>query len=216
VRVNTQNSDDSARHLLAEGLGELEIAATPVQTEALLTLASLLAQWSQRMNLTAHRSVDAIVRRLLLDSAALAVQIPAVVSLADIGSGAGFPGLPIAVLRPESRITLVEPRRKRHHFQRTAVRALGLTNTRPLLGRSDELEPQLHAAAIAQAVAPPERAIPWMLPWVEDGGLVLLPGSAAPAAVPDRSDVEFEASVRYRVPCGGSDRTLWIGRRRAS
>jgi 16S rRNA (guanine527-N7)-methyltransferase len=213
--VRTQKPDDSARRLLAEGLDELEIAASPEQTEALLALASLLAQWSQRMNLTAHRSVDAIVRRLVLDSAALSVQIPAVASLADIGSGAGFPGLPIAVLWREARITLVDPRQKRHHFQRAAVRALGLTNTTPLLGRSGELEPHLHAAVVAQALAPPERALPWMLPWVEDGGLLLLPGSAAPVAVPERSDVDFEACLPYRVPCGGPDRTLWIGRRRA-
>ena len=77
--------------------------ASPGQLDALLTLASLLAKWSQRLNLTAHRALDAIVRRLLLEAAALAAQIPIVASLADIGSGAGFPGLPIAVLRPECR-----------------------------------------------------------------------------------------------------------------
>jgi len=180
----------------------------------LLGLAALLAQWSQRMNLTAHRSLDGIVRRLLLEAAALAVQIPPVPSLADIGSGAGFPGLPIAVLWPESRVTLVEPRRKRHHFQRAAVRALGLTNVDLKLGRSEDLEPHPHAAVIAQALAPPERALPWMLPWAEDGGFVLLPGSSVPAVIPHRGDVAFESWTHYRVPCGGPERTLWIGRRR--
>ena len=167
------------------------------------------------MNLTAHRSLEGIVQRLLLESAALAAQFAPVPSLADIGSGAGFPGLPIGVLWTETRVTLVEPRRKRHHFQRAAVRELGLANANPRRGRSEEIQPDRHAAVIAQALAPPERALEWMLPWVEEGGRVLLPGSAAPVPVPERGDVVFEARVHYRVPCGGPDRTLWIGRRRA-
>lgn len=173
----------------------------------------MLAEWSRRLNLTAHRTVDAIVRRLLLEAAALAAQIPLLTSLADIGSGAGFPGLPIAVLRPECGVTLVEARQKRHHFQRAVVRELGLGNAVPVLGRAETLEPRPHAAAIAQALAPPSRAIPWLLPWVAIGGLVLLPGSAVPPEVPERPGVSFEATIRYRVPCGGPNRTLWIGRR---
>jgi 16S rRNA (guanine527-N7)-methyltransferase len=206
---------DFARELLIGGLGELELPASPRQLDALLALASLLAKWSQRLNLTAHRGLDAIVRRLLLEAAALAAQIPTVASLADIGSGAGFPGLPIAVLRPECRVTLVEARQKRHHFQRAVVRELGLGNATLELGRAEDLEPRPHAAVIAQALAPPERALPWMLPWVSDGGLVLIPGSATPPEVPERREVSFQAIVRYQVPCGGPDRTLWIGRRRA-
>ena len=179
-----------------------------------MVLASLLAKWSQRLNLTAHRSPNAIVRRLVLEAAALAARIPPVTSLADIGSGAGFPGLPIAVLRPECGVTLVEARQKRHHFQRAVVRELGLANATLELGRAEKLEARAHAAAIAQALAPPARALPWLLPWVADGGLVLLPGSAIPPEVPERHDVSFETTIHYRVPCGGPDRTLWVGRRR--
>lgn len=188
---------------------------SPGQIDALLALASLLAKWSQRLNLTAHRSLDAIVRRLLLEAAALAAQIPPVPSLVDIGSGAGFPGLPFAVLRPESRVTLVEARQKRHHFQRAVVRELELANATLELGRAEKLEPRSHAAVVAQALASPERALAWMLPWAADGGLVLLPGSATPPEVPERRDLSFEAIVHYRVPCGGPDRTLWMGRRRS-
>ena len=196
------------------GLAELGVAASPEQIQALLALAATLAKWSRRINLTGHRTLDSIVRRLLLEGAALAAQIPLVTSLADIGSGAGFPGLPIAVLRPNCAVTLVEAREKRHHFQRAVVRQLGLANATPELGRAEHLEPRPHAAVIAQALAPPVRALPWLLPWVAVGGLVLLPGSATPPEVPAGRGVSFEAVIRYRVPCGGPDRTLWIGRRR--
>ncbi len=213
--LDTDNAFESARELLIEGLRELDLTPSSGQIDALLVLASLLAKWSRRLNLTAHRALDAIVRRLVLEATALAAQIPPVASLADIGSGAGFPGLPIAVLRPECCVTLVEARQKRHHFQRAVVREVGLTNATLELGRAEDLEPRCHAAVIAQALAPPARALPWMLPWVADGGLVLLPGSAIPPEVPERRDISFEAMVRYRVPCGGPDRTLWMGCRRA-
>lgn len=211
--LETEVADQSARGLLVEGFRELKLAPIPSQIDALLVLASLLAAWSRRLNLTAHRGVEAVVRRLVLEAAALAVQIPPVASLADIGSGAGFPGLPIAVLRPECRVTLVEARQKRHHFQRAAVRELGLKNAALKLGRAEDLEPCHHAAVIAQALAPPARALAWMLPWAAEGGLVLLPGSAVPPEVPELQGVSFEKLVRYRVPCGGPDRSLWMGHR---
>jgi 16S rRNA (guanine527-N7)-methyltransferase len=180
-----------------------------------MTLAGMLAAWSQRINLTGHRGLEAIVERLLLDAAALAAQLPPITSLADIGSGAGFPGLPVAILRPECRVTLVEARRKRHHFQRAVVRELRLPNVRLEHGRSEDLPATPHAAAIAQALAKPEQALPWMLPWVEAGGYVLLPGSDAAPAVPSRTDVLYERLVRYRVPGNNRERSLWIGRKQA-
>jgi 16S rRNA (guanine527-N7)-methyltransferase len=188
----------------------------PDPAPALLSLGRLLAAWSQRMNLTGHRSLDAIVTRLLLDAAALVAQLPPLASLADIGSGAGFPGLPAAILRPHCRVTLVEARLRRHHFQRAAVRALGLENVTLKHGRSEDLVARPHSAAIAQALARPEQAIAWMLPWVEDGGYVLLPGGATPPVVPERTDVVRERVVHYPVPESGLSRSLWIGRRRAA
>ena len=207
-------SSESVPDLLRRGLAELGVEPSAAQSEALLTLASELERWSQRMNLTAHRSPEAIVRHLILGAAALVAQLPPIASLADIGSGAGFPGLPFAVLRPDSRVTLVEPRRKRHHFQRAAVRAMGLRNVDMRLGRAEELEANPHRAVVAQALAQPDRALPWMLPWVEIGGLVLLPASADAPAPPIGENFSFEDErLRYRVPCGGPLRTLWIGRR---
>jgi 16S rRNA (guanine527-N7)-methyltransferase len=214
--LERQIPDDEARGRLARGLAELGFPAEPDLTPPLLTLAGMLSAWSLRMNLTAHRSLDAIVTRMLLDAAALVSQLPALDSVADIGSGAGFPGLPLAILRPGCRVTLIEARRKRHHFQRAVVRELALSNVALEHGRAEDLAPRAHAGAIAQALAKPERALPWMLPWVEDGGYLLLPGSDSPPQVPDRTDVSQERLVRYRVPVSGIERSLWIGRRRPS
>jgi len=183
------------------------------QVDALLRLASLLERWGQRINLSGHRDLESIVARLILDAAALSTHLPAVPSLVDLGSGAGFPGLPIAVLRPDCSLLLVEAREKRHHFQRAAVRELGLRNVTALRGRAEQLPPEPRASVIAQAIAEPSQALQWMLPWVEIGGWLALPGGESPPEVAEHPAVIPSGVVSYRVPGGGPSRTLWLGRR---
>jgi 16S rRNA (guanine527-N7)-methyltransferase len=144
---------------------------------------------------------------------ALAVHLLQVPSLVDLGSGAGFPGLPLAVLRPECALLLVEAREKRHHFQRAAVRALKLGNVETVWGRAERLPARPRAAVIAQAVAEPSRALPWMIPWAEIGGWLALPGGEHPPEIAPHPSVTPERIVAYAVPCGGPKRTLWLGRR---
>jgi len=200
--------------LLREGLEALGLPADPDRVARLLELAALLGRWAPRINLTGHRTPESILRDLVLEACALTAQLPGDLGgLVDLGSGAGFPGLPMAILRPDWRLTLIEPRRRRHHFQRAAVRELGLANTLLLEGRAEALEAREHPAAVAQAVGPPEQVLRWMLPWVEPRGLLLLPGSEPGPEIPEIKGVLPEIRVRYQVPCGGRRRTLWIARK---
>ena len=152
-------------------------------------LAERVAAWTRRVDLTSHETPEAVAGRLILDSAALLGAAPEFDSLADLGSGAGFPGLPIAILRPACRVTLVESRERRHHFQRAVIRELGLVNARALRGRAERLEPEPHAAAVAQATMAPAEALPLLLRWVEPGGLLLLPGGEVPPQLPEDPEV---------------------------
>jgi 16S rRNA (guanine527-N7)-methyltransferase len=197
---------------LRRGLEALALEATPAQVEALYAFASRLSEWSQRMNLTGHRTLETITDRLVLEACALASVLPPLPSLADLGSGAGIPGIPVAILRGDCRVTLVESRERRHHFQRAVVRELGLSNVDPRLGRAEQLESRPHSGVVAQAMAQPERALAWMLPWAEPGGLLLLP-LAADAMPPEHPELTPEPSRSYRAP-GGPERSLWIGRKR--
>ena len=203
---------DPEHQLIERGLSSLRIEVTRTQVQQLLELAQLLDRWSGRMNLTGHRDRDAILRRLVLESAALCGALPITSSAVDLGSGAGFPGLPIAILRPRCSVTLVESRERRHHFQRTAIRALGLGNVEAMRARIED-RPRPHGLVTAQALATVDRALELMVPWADRGGWIALPGTDARQRVIHHPDLEFVASRAYRSPAGGPRRTVWLGRR---
>jgi 16S rRNA (guanine527-N7)-methyltransferase len=152
--------------------------------------------------------------RLVLDALALSRALPDAPSVADLGSGAGFPGLPLAIARPELRVLLVDARERRHHFQRAAIRSLGLGNVRALRGRIEALAPEPAAIVVAQAVSAPAKVLTAMLPWAEPGGLVVIPGSETPPAPGEHPEILHSEIRPYRAPLGGPLRTVWIGKKR--
>jgi 16S rRNA (guanine527-N7)-methyltransferase len=206
--------ESEVRGRVEAGLTEIFGAADPGQADQLARLVILLAQWAPRMNLTGHRDPLDMTDRLVLDAAALVACLPELAQsarLADLGSGAGFPGLPIAILRPTLEVLLVESRQKRNHFQREARRQLGLDRVRPLLGRSEQLDAEDCDVVVAQAMTQPEEALAHMRPWAKSTGLLVLPASelAAQPAIPATSAIERRS---YRVPFTGVHRQLWLVR----
>lgn len=109
--------------LIAGGQTELE-AEQPRRFEAYL---ALLMRWNARINLTAIRDQEGILARHFVESIACARALPAgIATLLDFGSGAGFPGIPIAICRTEIEVTLAESQGKKAAFLQEAVRVLGL------------------------------------------------------------------------------------------
>lgn len=207
---------EELRDLVCDGFHELGLAEDPDTVGKLVDFAGVLARWAPSINLTGHREPEAILRRLVLDAAALWEALPRVASVVDLGSGAGVPGLPIAILAPDVQVLLVEARLRRHHFQRAARRTLGLENVSLRRGRIESLECEPAELVVAQAVAAPQRVLPWMLPWARAGGWLAIPGSErAPDPLAEASsELVVEARVvRYRVPLGGPERTVWLARR---
>ena len=197
---------------LRAGLEELAAPFPESAPASLADLAVLVAVWGQRINLTGHRTPELVADRLILDAAALAAALPLFDSIVDLGSGAGFPGLPIAILYPAAQVFLVEARQRRHHFQRAAIRTLGLPNVTPLRGRIEELEPRPCAIALAQAVGPAADVLSDIRPWARPGGLLGIPASEG-AKPPQRGrELGVLREVRYQVPLGGASRELWLVR----
>ena len=203
---------DSLETLLSAGLAELDLPAD--RSVALAKLSRLVARWAERINLTGHRGPEAVARRLALDALALGAALPGAPpeTLVDLGSGAGFPGLPLAILWPQCQITMVDSRERKHHFQRTAIRELRLPNARAIRGRAEVLEATPHQIVIAQAMAQPEQALQWIRRWTTREGWLVLPQSHAAPAIAVPAGIRFEAIRQYRVPLGGPDRCIWLGR----
>lgn len=130
----------------------------------------------------------------------------------DLGSGAGFPGLPLAILWPERRVTLVESRTKRHHFQQHVVRSLGLENADPRLGRMEQLEPRPHDLVLAQAVGPVEEVLRLAVEWVAPGGQVAVPGLRASPGAASRG-YSSAGLAHYRMPCSRREIPVWLATR---
>ena len=204
---------EQLREVLAQGLAELRLTTDPTALERFEKLALLLDRWGQRINLTGHRGPIQIAQRLLLEAAALSRVLPAADTIADLGSGAGIPGIPLAICRPHCAVILVESRERRHHFQRAVVRELGLDNATALLGRAEAVEVQPSRGVIAQAIARPEQALLWMRRWVAPGGWVALP--TVPGAALGHPDLQRGRALRYAAP-RGPERAVWIAHLRES
>ncbi|MDJ0849728.1 MAG: 16S rRNA (guanine(527)-N(7))-methyltransferase RsmG [Myxococcota bacterium] len=212
--------------LLRRGLEEACGEAAPERVDALAGYTRLLERWAARINLTGHRDAETIAGRLVLDAVALWTALPAPAArVADLGSGAGLPGFPIAILAPDTQVVLVESRLRRHHFQRAAQRDLGLPNLRALRGRIEELDPEVCDLVVAQAVAPPATVLGWMRPWARAGGWLAIPGVADPAvpltgpASPSRAAAQGLEEVhvaRYQAPLESRERTVWLARVRSA
>ena len=141
---------DVARRLRAAG-----VALPERQVELLARFLELLVRWNRVYNLTGIRDTGELVDRHLVESLALRPLLRGE-RIADVGTGAGLPGLPLAITEPERSFTLIESRAKRVRFLRQAIAELELRNALVAHGRAEDLRPEPpFATVLARAVAPP-------------------------------------------------------------
>lgn len=126
-------------HLLAETLAAWNLPLSSEQLDQFACYAGELAAWNERLNLTAVADEAQIVRRHFVDSLSCALVWGQPLSLVDIGSGAGFPGLPLKILRPGLQLTLVESIGKKAAFLKHMAELLGLSDVTVLAVRAEDL-----------------------------------------------------------------------------
>ncbi|MDN3555934.1 16S rRNA (guanine(527)-N(7))-methyltransferase RsmG [Halomonas maura] len=204
--------DPRLEHRLEGGLDELGLRVDQPRRDRLLALVGLLHKWNRAYNLTAVRDPEEMVTKHLLDSAAVLPFVSGPTVL-DVGAGPGLPGLVLAILAPELRVTLLDSNGKKVRFQRQAVMELGLTNVTPVQARVEAFAPPAggfdqvisRAFASLQDFVALSESLPsvdgqWLAmkgPAVEDelGGL---PDDVVPVACHELA-VPFEAGSRRLV-----------------
>ncbi|MEV5412102.1 16S rRNA (guanine(527)-N(7))-methyltransferase RsmG [Thermopolyspora sp. NPDC052614] len=136
--------------------------------------AEILAGPGVVRGLLGPREVPRIWDRHLLNCAVVAEAVPEGVRLVDIGSGAGLPGIVLAIIRPDITVTLLEPLLRRTVFLEECVETLKLGNAEVVRGRAEELAgKRVFDVACARAVAPLDRLLAWSMPLLAEGGQLL-------------------------------------------
>lgn len=158
----------------------LGLELTPAQIEAFASYAGELLAWNQRMNLTAIRDLEEVRKKHFLDSLScwLAMRTEPLGRVVDVGSGAGFPGIPLKILQPGMPLTLIESVGKKASFLEHIVQVLGLSGVEVWNVRAEEAgrmagQREAYDWAVARALAPLPVLAEYLLPLLKAGGSAL-------------------------------------------
>ncbi len=199
--------------MLAEGLTELGVMLDDATQARLLAYANLLLKWNRVYNLTALRTPEQAITHHLLDSLAVLPYLHGIATLADVGSGGGLPGVPLAIARPDLRVTSVETVGKKASFQQQVRIELGLDN---FTVRSERVENVQLAAGVDAVVS---RAFSSLRDFVTLTRHLLRPGGrwlAMKGQFPHDelaelpADVVLHETIPLSVPGLGAERHLLI------
>ena len=142
--MTTPSSSVLSAKTIRRALGEFKLDVNDVQVFQIQRYMEVLLTWNEKINLTAIRDPLEILYRHFCESMYAAVAVPVENGrLADVGSGGGFPGLPLKIVRPDLQVFLVESNIKKATFLAEVVRDLGLTDSRVLVSRYEELGEEL-------------------------------------------------------------------------
>ena len=146
---------DALRQPLEAGLVSLGFSFDPAQVDRLLQFLGLLEKWGSTYNLTAIRDPRAAVDLHLLDSVLVLPHLRGAAQILDVGTGAGLPGIPLAILMPSSQFVLLDRSAKKIRFVRQAILELGLGNVEAVASRIEDFKPRDGAfdAILARAFA---------------------------------------------------------------
>jgi len=164
--------------ILTRGCRAFGISVTDRQTEQFLAYYDLLIEWNKVMNLTAITEFEEVMSKHFVDSCALgkAVALDGKKRLLDVGTGAGFPGIPLKIIYPELEVVLLDSLNKRVKFLNEVIERLGLTGITAIHGRAEDIAKQKEYRGsfdlvVSRAVANLSSLSEYCLPFVKTGGL---------------------------------------------
>ena len=161
-----------------ENLKQLNIELSDVQLEQFYEYMNILLEWNKGMNLTGITKPEEIITKHFIDSLTVLDKIDKDASIIDVGTGAGFPGIPIKIAFPDTKIILLDSLNKRIKFLNDIIEKLELKDIETIHGRAEELgknkkHREKYDIAIARAVAPLNILLEYLMPFVKVNGKCL-------------------------------------------
>jgi len=189
------------------------------QIERICCFLDELVRWNQKMNLTGIRSKAGLVQELLLDSLLPGPYLPETGSFLDVGSGSGFPAIPLKILKPLLITRLVEPKKKKASFLRQVIRLTSLRNVEVFEGRIQDLNPsgQGYDVITSRGLTRLSRLAEWCGPYLKAGGrMVCFQGSGRETMCRESQEILYRKrlshviSIPYTLPGKRRPRQVWI------
>jgi len=210
------------RDLLTTGADKLGITLSDQQADVFLVYLVELEKWNRKINLTAIRNEQDVVIKHFLDSLSyLSGFTPGpALRLLDMGSGAGFPAVPIKICHPEISITMVEAVNKKASFLRHIVRTLKLAETAVVDKRTNELPHSYHQTydvVTARAFADMKSALSEGAPFLKPNGLMVLsrgPEETIEERIVLKAGLVIEKQVNLSLPHSNDPRAIWVFRKK--
>jgi 16S rRNA (guanine527-N7)-methyltransferase len=180
MKIEKKENEKVSRdgRILREGCEKLGIVISKEQMQQFEMYYDLLVQWNEVMNLTAITEYDEVMQKHFVDSLALCqgVKIEDLESLIDIGTGAGFPGIPLKIMYPHLKVVLLDSLNKRIKFLNEVIEKLGLKDITALHGRAEDFAKQKEYRenfdlCVSRAVANLSSLSEYCIPYVKKGGM---------------------------------------------
>ncbi|MGD8367980.1 MAG: 16S rRNA (guanine(527)-N(7))-methyltransferase RsmG [Desulfobacterales bacterium] len=216
------------KETIRRGAADLGIEIAPHHLEAFSIHARELLFWNRKSNLTAITDPMRVAENHFVDSLMPLRWIPPEAALLDVGSGGGFPGIPLKVVRPGLSVVLIDAVEKKVSFLKHVIRLLNLSGIEAIHLRAEQMAAQMDAAGkgfsgrfdviVSRATGPPETMISLVLPMLGENGILLaMLGKAPPASsmVGRRlAAMEIVDAFDYRLPDSRAARSIWCMRLR--
>lgn len=166
------------------------------QIDQARSFAQTLANDSDELGLLGPRELDKLWSRHILNSAVVAELVRPGDKVADVGSGAGLPGIPMAIASPDAQFVLIEPMERRSSWMLEVVEDLGLENVRVLRSRAEDVSEQDFDIVTARAVAALDKLLKMCVPLLKPGGaLIALKGSKAAEEITNSKKLEKKLGI---------------------
>jgi 16S rRNA (guanine527-N7)-methyltransferase len=211
--------------IIMDGAAQMGLAVTVDQARQFAVHGRCLLEWNRTINLTAITNPEDVAVKHFLDAIAPLPHLPAHGRLLDIGTGGGFPGLPVKVMRPELSVTLIDGIRKKVNFVKYVIRQLELENIRALQARAEEMGRDMtytggFQTIVSRALAEPDHFLGLAAPLLAPQGRVIayqgLHRSTSSATTQDGACLtcgnrRFQVTVQhYRLPFIEDSRAIII------